>query len=159
LILLNNKDLDRELTKIRTTYLIDHGYLKHDKTKRDEVNKLFYPENPEDPCNPYWKKLLTEIETNKEKIVTGIIEPMFCKEIPYPMYEYDGKHLICLNYNLLDLSQISLNHHLPYYYDTKGELRTCAKLFFQLGVFEKKYRVEVRWKGNIHSASPQFQVH
>lgn len=157
--LLGDKSLDTELTKIRTTYLVEHGLPTHNKAKRDQVNKLFYPETPEDPVNPYWKRLLSEIEINKQKIITGIIEPMFCREISYPMYEYDGNHLICLNYNLLDLSQISFTHHLPYYYDTKGILRTCAKLFFQLCVFEKKYRVEVRWKGNVHSASPQFQVH
>jgi hypothetical protein len=157
--LLGDKSLDSELTKIRTDYLVKNGFPTHDKLKRDSVNKLFYPENPENPTNPYWNRVLSEIEIKKKEVLTGIIEPMFCREIPYPMYEYDGKHLICLNYNLLDLSQISLKHHLSYYYDTKGALRTCAKIFFQLCVFEKKYRVEVRWKGNVHSASPQFQVH
>jgi hypothetical protein len=28
-----------------------------------------------------------------------------------------------------------------------------------LCIAQKKYRVEIRWKGNIHAASPQFQIH
>jgi hypothetical protein len=32
-------------------------------------------------------------------------------------------------------------------------------LFYKLTCDEKNYRVEVRWKGNIHNASPQFQIH
>lgn len=49
--------------------------------------------------------------------------------------------------------------HMPYYYDKKGVKRQTAKLFYQLKVFNDIYRVEVRWKGNIHNSSPQFLVH
>ena len=32
-------------------------------------------------------------------------------------------------------------------------------MFYKLTIHEKIFRVEVRWKGNVYSASPQFQMH
>jgi len=177
-----NKELDNELSQFRKKYLQDAGFPKHDSAKRNDVNKLFYPKNkdtithtggdgdgePQEKSeenqsdafieNPYFVRLMKEIKNHADIIIPGLIEPMFCKDLPYKMYEYDGNQLVCLNYNDVINTPISFEHHLPYYYDTKGKLRECAKLFYQLIVHEKKYRVEVRWKGNIHNASPQFQV-
>ena len=51
------------------------------------------------------------------------------------------------------------------YYDKKGNERETAKLFYRLVTVdrscneEKIYRIEVRWKGNVHNSSPQFQIH
>jgi hypothetical protein len=41
-----------ELTQIKRDFLIAKGFSEHDKTKRNEVNQLFYPETPERPTNP-----------------------------------------------------------------------------------------------------------
>ena len=152
------KELDNELSQIRKKYLQECGFPKHDKAKRNEVNRLFYPNSTNTIENPYFIRLMDEIKNHIHIIIPGLIEPMFCNDLPYKMYEYDGTSLVCLNYDDVIKTHISLEHHLPYYYDTKGKLRECAKLFYQLIVHEKKYRVEIRWKGNIHNASPQFLV-
>ena len=46
-----------------------------------------------------------------------------------------------------------------YYLNKKGVERNAAKMFYQLIVDQKKFRVEIRWKGNIHTSSPQFQIY
>lgn len=157
--ILNNKEIIDNLNRIKQTLLTEHGYPTHNKEKRNEVNQLFYPIDPSTPMNPYWKQLKDEIEIKKKEIIEEIVKPMFSYHLPYTMYEYDGVHFTCLNFNELKFDQITFEHHLPYYYDSKGILRKCAKLFYQLKVFNKIYRVEIRWKGNIHCASPQFLVH
>jgi hypothetical protein len=148
----------KQLTQIKQDFLSSNGFPEHDKTKRNEVNKLFYPENPEMPANPYFQRILTEIETNKPSVLDGILAPLFCRNIPYDMFEYDGDRIIQLNMDDDSIATARLEHHLPYYYDKKGELRQCAKMFFRLTVGTKVFRAELRWKGNIHSASPQFQL-
>jgi hypothetical protein len=54
---------------------------------------------------------------------------------------------------------ISFKEHLPYYMKKNGEKRNTAKLFYQLRIGPKCYRVEIRWKGNVFDASPQYQIH
>ena len=54
---------------------------------------------------------------------------------------------------------ISFKEHLPYYLENHGEKRKTAKLFYQLRIGSKCYRVEIRWKGNVFQASPQYQIH
>ena len=46
-------------------------------------------------------------------------------------------------------------------YSTKksGDDRDAAKLFYQLKVDSKKYRIEIRFKGDIWASSPQFLTH
>ena len=148
----------KQLTQIKQDFLSSNGFPEHDKTKRNEVNKLFYPANPEMPANPYFQRILTEIETHKPSVLNGILAPLFCRNIPYDMFEYDGDRIIQLNMDDDSIATARLEHHVPYYYDKKGELRQCAKMFFRLTVGTKVFRAELRWKGNIHSASPQFQL-
>ena len=74
------------------------------------------------------------------------------------IYEFDGEKINKLN-ETIDVNEVLFEEHLPYYYDKSGKLRETAKLFYQLIIHEKIYRVEVRWKGNIYNASPQFQIH
>ena len=157
--ILNDKKIINQLNHIKQTLLTENGYPTHNKEKRNEVNKLFYPMDPSIPLNPYWKQLKDEIEVKKKEIIEEIVKPMFSYHLPYTMYEYDGLHFTCLNFNELNFDQITFEHHLPYYYDSKGIIRKCAKLFYQLKVFNKIYRVEIRCKGNIHCSSPQFLVH
>jgi hypothetical protein len=54
---------------------------------------------------------------------------------------------------------VTFEEHADYYKMKNGEERSAAKLFYQLCISQKKYRVEIRWKGNVHDASPQFQIH
>jgi hypothetical protein len=149
------KEKDEQLTKIKKTYLIEQGFPKFNKMDRDKVNTLFYPQNK---VNPYMNKLKEEIQNNKKNIAKVLVEKLYCSNVNYDVYEFDGIELTKL-VRIIDESDIIFEEHLPYYYNTKGEEREAAKLFYKLTCNDKKYRVEVRWKGNIHNASPQFQIH
>ena len=149
-------ETDKMLTTEKKTYLKEKGYASFDRNKREEVNQLFYPQNKE---NPYWIKMREEISKKKEELTKQLVIPLFCSKIPYDIYEFDGTSFIKLNKNTDDLSTITFEEHLPYYLDKKGEERKAAKLFYRLVIEEKIYRVEIRWKGNVHNASPQFLIH
>jgi hypothetical protein len=149
------KEKDEQLTKIKKTYLIEQGFPKFNKMDRDKVNALFYPQNK---LNPYKNKLTEEIQNNKQNIAKVLVEKLYCSNVNYDVYEFDGIELTKL-VRIIDESDIIFEEHLHYYYNTKGEEREAAKLFYKLTCNDKKYRVEVRWKGNIHNASPQFQIH
>lgn len=146
------------LTNIKRQYLIQNGFPKHDKEKREEVNVLFYPHNKE---NPFWNGVREQIQLKKVEIVEELVKPLIGTNVNYPLYEFDGVKITVLNNKLHEknISKITFEEHLPYYLDKKGRERKAAKLFYQLIVDEKIFRVELRWKGNIHCASPQFQVH
>ena len=49
--------------------------------------------------------------------------------------------------------------HSQYYYDEKNRRRKAAKMFYKLVVNDKKYRIEIRFKGDAWSSSAQFQIH
>lgn len=145
------------LTQVKKQFLKDKGYDKFDKDVRKEVNELFYPEHAE---NPYWLLVKQLIEEQKESVVQQLVQHMGCSKVPYPIYEFDGEKIYLLNLISSDSStSISFEDYLPYYLDSKGKQRHAAKLFYRLIVNTNVYRVEVRWKGNIHNSSPQFQIH
>jgi len=161
--LIKNKDDDKRLTKIKKEFLVGRGFPKHDKEKRDEVNALFY-------CgveNPYWTEMRLVIEKHKDTVIKGLADNLACAKIPYHMYEFDGEHLSHLNdfISAGDSNNVSFEECPEYYRDSKGNMRQCAKMFYKLciknaeSVVIKTMRTEVRWKGNIHSAAPQFQMH
>lgn len=149
------KETDKLLTEIKKDYLTERGFPKFNKLDREKVNALFYPENKE---NPYMSKLKEEIEKNKQMICNFLVEKLYCSNVNYDVYEFDGIQLNKL-IKLNDNSDITFGEYIPYYYDKSGEERKAAKLFYRLTCSDKIYRVEVRWKGNIHNASPQFQIH
>jgi len=148
-----SKENDKILTNIKKTFLKENGYTRSDKTKRDNMNKLFYNNNP------YWQALKTEIEINKSVILQQLLKLLYCCNMKYDVYEYDGTTLKKLNIKIEDISSVVFEEYLQYYYDTKGNKRETAKLFYRLCVDKKIYRVEIRWKGDIYNASPQFQIH
>jgi hypothetical protein len=150
-----NKENDKQLTKEKKDYLREQGFPKFEKKNRDSVNALFYLQNKE---NPYMNKLKKEIENNKKHISKYLVEKLYCSNVNYCMYEFDGIKMTEL-VKRIDNIDISFEEHLPYYYDKEGNERKAAKLFYKLTCNNKVYRVEVRWKGNIHNTSPQFQIH
>jgi len=164
--LIGNKEDDVRLTKIKKDFLVERGFAKHDKAKRDDVNALFY-------CgveNPYWTEMRLVIEKHKETIIKGLAENLACVKIPYHMYEFDGEHLSHLNDFMFDLKDVTFEECPEFYRDSKGNMRKCAKMFYKLcinskanengeSVVLKTLRTEVRWKGNVHGAAPQFQMH
>lgn len=148
------KENDKLLTSIKKNFLKEQGFPKHNKIYRDQVNALFYPQNKE---NSYMNRLKEEIENNKDLICNYLIEKIFCSNINYDVYEFNSIKLIKLTKEI-EQSR-SFEEYSSYYYDKKGNERKTAKLFYKLTYNNKIYRVEVRWKGNIHNASPQFQIH
>jgi len=149
------KETDKQLTKEKKDYLREQGFPKFEQKNRDSINALFYLQNKE---NPYMIKLKKEIENNKKHISKYLVEKLYCSNVNYCIYEFNGIKLTEL-VKRIDNIDISFEEHLPYYYDKKGNERKAAKLFYKLTCNNKVYRVEVRWKGNIHSSSPQFQIH
>jgi hypothetical protein len=144
-------DHDNRLKQIRKQYLLDSGFPKHNREKRTQVNALFY-----DFENAYFKQLRESIELNKSIIVDEFKNKLY-GNVKYPIYEFDSFNLVHLS--SIQINDISFEEYMPYYYDMTGNRRQCAKLFYKLKINNDIYRVEVRWKGNIHCSSPQFQTH
>jgi hypothetical protein len=146
---------DKKLTDIRHQYLNENGIVHFDKSQRKKVNELFYPKNT---SNSYWEEIKKLIKENNKSLSTKIVSYLNCTNVPYCMYEFDGTTMYKLN-KVVNLDSVVFEEHPPYYYDSKGTLRNAAKLFYRLEVEDKKYRVEVRWKGDVYNSSPQFQLH
>jgi len=148
------KDEDKILTNIKKKYLNLNGFIKFNKNDREKINKLFYPKNKE---NPYWYELKKYISIKNEEIKKILVKNLYCINVNYDIYEYNGINLVKLNN--INISNITFEEYEYYYYDKNGNLREAAKLFYRLVVNKKIYKVEIRWKGNIINASPQFQIH
>lgn len=150
------KENDKLLTSIRKDYLRSFGFDKMDKSKRDQMNKLFYRSSG---ANPYWDKLRELIAENKSNIIERLTSALYCKNVPYDVYEFNGTSIVKMNDAKNNYTIITFEEYEPYYYDTSGNERQTAKLFYRLDVNGCIYRVEIRWKGNIFGSSPQFQIH
>lgn len=148
-------ETDNKLTEIRHKYLNENGIICFDKSQRSKVNELFYPKNTN---NPYWEEIKKLIKENNKELSSKIVSYLHCTNVPYSMYEFDGNTVYKLNKEV-KVDTVVFEEHLPYYYDSKEKLRDAAKLFYRLEVEDKKFRVEVRWKGDVYNSSPQFQLH
>lgn len=154
--------ISKNLNKIKSDFLTTNGFPTFSKEQRESVNQLFYPKNKE---NPYWNAMREEISNKKTVIINELVKGLTGITIPYTLYEFDGTSFHCLNTSTTTthdgnyVSSTTFEEHAEYYKMKNGAERSAAKLFYQLCVSDKKYRVEIRWKGNIHAASPQFQIH
>jgi len=142
------------LTNLKKEFLSSHGYDSFQKSQRTEVNRLFHQDNP------YWTELKCGIQLYNSYIKTFLYDKLFASSLNYPLYEFDAHQLKLLS---KEMSVITFEEHEPYYYTNSGKRRNAAKLFYRLSIQdsfqEKHFRVEIRWKGNIFTASPQFQIH
>jgi hypothetical protein len=138
------------LNHLKKQYLASHGFFSFQKSQRADVNRLFYQDNP------YWSALRIGIQNYNPYIRTFLYDKLFASSLRYPLYEFDSRTLTLLS---KEMSIVTLEEHEPYYYTSTGKRRNAAKLFYRLSVNEKKYRVEIRWKGNIFTCSPQFHIH
>ena len=150
------KENDKLLTYIKKEYLQSCGFDKLDKSKRHEMNKLFYRSAS---FNPYWAKLRELIAENKNVIIDKLVSALYCNNVPYDMYEFNGTSVIKVNDINNNFTAVTFDEHEPYYYDNSGNERNAAKLFYKLYANGCTYRVEIRWKGDIYNSSPQFQIH
>ena len=144
---------DTDLSKTRRNYLEKEGYITFKKEERAKVNALFYRINVN---NEYWDAVRKLIIEKNDYIKTQIVSCLYPTDVPYPLYEFDGDHLINLK---VDIENVVFEEHEPFYLTKKGKMRNAAKLFYRLSVNNEHFRVEIRWKGNIHTASPQYLVH
>ena len=144
-----------KLNSIKNEFLITNGFPKFSKQERESVNQLFYPNRE----NKYWQQLRIEIENSNHLIKSVLIDYLYGGAMPYNIYEFDGASITNNTKQVIDLNKVSFEEYTPYYKTSNGEFRNAAKLFYRLCVDEKKYRIEIRWKGNIHCASPQIMIH
>ena len=142
----------KKLSEIKREYLENNNISSFKEEERKIVNKLFYRDNP------YFDALKLIIEKHKKEIAIDLFNYLNSIAVSYDVYEFDGKEMTHLN-KKRDFDSISFELHEPYKYTKKGNLRNAAKLFYQLIYDDKKYRVEIRWKGNIYNSSPQFCIH
>ena len=140
------------LTNLRTQVLKDAGFEIFDKSQRPQHNALFYY----GISNPYWDAVRLHIENHKLDIAKIILSSLFPSQLSYKLFEFDGVNLIDLK---TTCDNICFEEHIPFYKTKKGEFRKAAKLFYKLSFNNSDFRVEIRWKGNIHHASPQYQIH
>ena len=89
--------------------------------------------------------------------MTQLIESLFCANVHYDVYEFNGVSFTKIN-QMIDLDNVRLEEHHPYYLKKTGEERDAAKLFYRLVVNEKIFKIEIRWKGDIYGPSPQFLI-
>ncbi len=149
----------KELNQTKSTFLTENGFPKFSKDQRDSVNQLFYPKNKN---NAYWDAVRHAITNNKSVVIDVLVKGLTGYTIPYSLYEFDGSSFHSLNTSTstsTSTGEVTFEEHANYYKMKNGEERSAAKLFYQLCISQKKYRVEIRWKGNVHDASPQFQIH
>jgi hypothetical protein len=151
------KEEDKRLTNIKNQYLLTNGFSKpFNKCDRENHNKLFYPHIKD---NEYWIELKKQISAKTDIIKEMLLKNLYCRDVNYRIYEFNGTHLVKLNDMIPSTNtNVTFEEYNPYYYTKSGNLREAAKLFYKLVINEKKYRVEVRWKGDIRF-SPQFQIH
>lgn len=148
------KEVDAILTNIKKTYLNNNGITSFKKSERQKINELFYKKNT---TNIYWLRLKEEIKINNKLILDNLTRYLYCLDVKYEIYEFDGKTFEQLN-DIKIINSSFLEHDL-YYLKNNSSERETAKLFYRLIINEKKYRVEIRWKGNIYNSSPQFLIH
>lgn len=124
-------------------------------TPRDVMNRLFYCSNN---TNPFLTSLRNYIAAHSLVIKESLANALYCKNIPYDIYEFDRQTLVKLQKKPAET--ITFEEHMPYYYTKKNVMRECAKLFYRLSVDGVHYRVEVKWKGNNRAknikSAPQF---
>ena len=147
--------ISTKLNIIKKEFLIANGFPKFSKQDRESVNQLFYPNRE----NVYWEQLRVEIANANQLIISVLLDCLYGTTMPYNIYEFDGTSITNNTKHVIDLNKVSFEEYTPYYMTSDCEFRNAAKLFYRLCVDEKKYRVEIRWKGNIHDASPQIMIH
>lgn len=150
------KDFKKEMAMRRRDVLMKVGIdSKNLKQNRDKANQSFY--DSLEGTNPYWNALKEQLDKNIDTVAKVLVNNLFPTELPYKLYEFDGTKFEKLNVSASSI--VEFVEHTPYYFDKKGGRRAAAKMFYRLVVNEKTYRVEIRFKGNAWSSSPQFQIH
>ena len=150
------KNFKKEIGDKRKEVLKSIGINNKNLTQnRDKANEIFY--DSLERTNLYWNALKEHLDNNSDAIKDELIKNLFPTNLPYKLYEFDGSTLEKLDVSSGDKTEFY--EHSQYYYDDKNRRRKAAKMFYKLVVNDKKYRIEIRFKGNAWSGAPQFQTH
>jgi hypothetical protein len=150
------KNFKKEIANKRKEVLTANGINnKNLKDNRDKANEIFY--DSLERTNLYWNALKEHLDNNSEAIKNELVRNLFPTNLPYKLYEFDGSTIEKLDVSSDDKTEFY--EHSKYYFDDKNRRRKAAKMFYKLVVNDKKYRIEIRFKGNAWSGAPQFQTH
>lgn len=132
----------------KTNYKIQRAY--------GSVNSLFY--DAWEGTNAYWNSIRTMLKEHNTFFKDGILKRLFPLNSSYPIYSFNGEMFETLHRTSSFHSSLFTEHE-RYYFLKDGSRCKHAKMFYQLIVEDKRYKVEVRFKGNILSSSAQFLVY
>lgn len=122
------------------------------KLKRKNANKIFHNRG-----NSYFSELKEQIRKHNVDLIKEIVYSLYSINNQIPLYEYNGINMNKITFNIELLSKCKLQENESFYKTKNGKIRQAAKLFYLLEINEyTKYKVEIRWKGNIWKDSPQF---
>ena len=141
-----------DLATDRKEILSKAGFKDFRKGDRPEHNKQFYGKNT------YWDNLNKQIVLNN-RYITDQLERYLYPRCAHKIFEFDGEDMRELTNIVIDKPTIlQIDQHANMYTPT-NRIRRAAKQFYMLKCNDKTYQCEIRWKGNIFTASPQFQIH
>lgn len=146
-------DTNVDLPEIRKKFLKNAGFETFKKEERQKVNALFYASNEN---NEYWTAVRKHIIDCNAEIKRKIVACLYPTDISYPLFEFDGEKMMNLK---VEIENVIFEEHEPFYKKKQGNMRKAAKLFYKLSINNEEFRVEIRWKGTVHTASPQYQIH
>jgi len=154
--IVQDKKVKLDLSNARKLVLKSAGIdSKNLKQNRDKANDLFY--DSLEGTNIYWNMLRYHINENIDKLKDNILKNLYpSASLSYKTFEFDGSTMETM---FLEESETYLFESPELYFNDKGERRKAAKMFYKLIVNDKEYRIEIRFKGNAWSGSPQFQTH
>ena len=126
------------------------GFAAFTKDTQKACSKLF--RNKE---NAYWLHLENLIEAHSDILMKEVAKGIISENTPYNVFEFDG-------HSFIDIKSINLEGAVFRPSETfskkkNGNPRWAAKLWYEIVKDEKiLYKVEIRWKGNMFTASPQM---
>lgn len=148
------KDLSKERKEVLKQYGINGKNIKKYNGHLGLANEIFY--NSLEGTNSYWNLMRKSINNNIIKIKELLIDCMFPIGLKYELYVFNGNMFERLD--KIKYRKAKFHEHIDYYFD-KNEYRCeAAKMFYQLIVNNKIYKVEIAFKGNAWSQSAQFKT-
>lgn len=150
-----DKDQTKLLNDIKKQIFIQAGFPEFKKADRPKHSKLFYTDNL------YWREAARLIVTsdkfkyNLYKYITGI-------EVPYPLFEFNGKNFYELNsvsVGRVAIPIVTLTYDENSRVLANDKSRSAAKIFFRFSINDNLYWCEIRWKGDMFNAAPQIHVY
>lgn len=135
----------RTLRDLRVSICKNNGINKENyRIQRDDgmVNSLFY--DALERTNDYWNSVRTVLEEYNTFFKDSILERLFPLNSNYPIYSFNGEMFKPLHRTSSFHSSLFTEQE-SYYFLKDGSRCKQAKMFYQLIVEDKRYKVEVRF--------------